>query len=263
MVSKTICVGSIPTAPATKIAVKAVFCYDEFMKDEELSKQAAKHIRKSKNDLINKFANVKIYLPDDKPASVFMAGSPGAGKTEFSKDLIKELGDGVVRIDPDEIRNTLPSEIYNGTNAYLFQNAISIGVSEIYNFVLKNNQNFVLDGTMANYVVAKSNIELSLRYRNYIEIYYLYQDPIIAWKFTQDRELLEGRNITKDAFINGFVSSKNNVNKLKNDFGHQIRLNLVIKDYDNDIGKTRLDIENIDNHLDIFYNEDELRKLIE
>ena len=47
-----------------------------------------------------------------------MAGSPGAGKTEYSKRFVdgvkKDTGASIVRIDGDEIREILPQ--YNGSN---------------------------------------------------------------------------------------------------------------------------------------------------
>lgn len=232
------------------------------MDERDLSKEAAQFIRRSKKELITNFADLKKHPQDVKPASVFMAGSPGAGKTEFSKNLIKELGDGVVRIDPDEIRSMLPIEIYNGKNAHLFQNAVSIGTDELFNFVLKNKQNFILDGTMASLEVAKKNLSKTLSLRDYVEIYYIYQDPVVAWKFTQDREALEGRNISKEAFINAFVSSKENVSALKGLFGDKVRLNLVIKDYTNGVGKIKLDIEKLDSHLEKFYTKEQLDQLL-
>ena len=63
------------------------------------------------------------FHPEERPISVFMAGSPGAGKTEFSKSLISIIEEArhcnVVRIDADEVRGHLPG--YVGGNAYLFQ----------------------------------------------------------------------------------------------------------------------------------------------
>lgn len=78
--------------------------------DEELSKAAIKHMRQKEilNSLIARFCDPIKYPDDSHPISVFMAGSPGAGKTEFSKNLIKEIGHGVIRIDPDEVRNLIP-----------------------------------------------------------------------------------------------------------------------------------------------------------
>lgn len=213
-----------------------------------------------KAKLVAEFASLSFHAPDKNPGSVFMAGSPGAGKTEFSINLIKKLKDGVVRIDPDEVRKLLPQ--YKGGNASLFQNAVNIGVDHLYYFALKNDQNFILDGTLANLDKARSNISRCLEHRDIVEIYYLFQDPSIAWKFTQNREIEEGRHIDKETFIRAFLSSKANVEILKNKFGGSVRLNLVIKDYKNDIAKTKIDIENIDNHIQKFYNENELKNLL-
>lgn len=45
----------------------------------------------NKKIIIQKFADLSIYLPVQNPTTYFMAGSPGAGKTEYSKSFIKEL----------------------------------------------------------------------------------------------------------------------------------------------------------------------------
>ena len=42
-------------------------------------------------------------IPDENPTAIFMAGLPGAGKTEFSKALIDLLDSKVIRLDMDEI----------------------------------------------------------------------------------------------------------------------------------------------------------------
>ena len=52
------------------------------------SENAKKFIKKNKDLLFEKFAGGKIYQPNENPISLFMAGSPGAGKTEYSKRFI-------------------------------------------------------------------------------------------------------------------------------------------------------------------------------
>ncbi len=189
-----------------------------------------------------------------------MAGSPGAGKTEFSKNLIKEVGPSVVRIDPDEIRDELLQ--YNGGNAHLFQSAVKIGVDKIYYFALKNKQNFILDGTFANFSKALENINRCLEKRDFIEIFYIYQDPLIAWDFTKKREVIEHRHIGKEIFINAFFSSKDNVNKVKQLFPNKVKLNLVIKDFKNDLESLKLNVEKIDFHLKEGYTSEELERIL-
>ena len=41
--------------------------------------------------------------PQDNPSAIFMAGLPGAGKTELSKNLIKVSGIPFVRIDMEVV----------------------------------------------------------------------------------------------------------------------------------------------------------------
>ena len=59
--------------------------------NEQLSEGAIKYIKENKRNLLEKFASPSIFSVDAVPVSVFMAGSPGAGKTEFSKNLIKRF----------------------------------------------------------------------------------------------------------------------------------------------------------------------------
>ena len=70
-----------------------------------------------------KFTDPKIFLPEIKPSSVYMAGSPGAGKTEASISLLDAIKQNegnkqnegqlnVLRIDSDELRSKI--EDYTG-----------------------------------------------------------------------------------------------------------------------------------------------------
>jgi len=230
--------------------------------DEELSKAAIKHIRQKEilNSLVARFCDPIKYPDDSHPTSVFMAGSPGAGKTEFSKRLLTKIGQGVIRIDPDEIRDLIPQ--YTGGNAHLFQYAVNIGVDKIFYHALAHNQNFILDGTMANFKKAYENIERTLKQRDFVEIFYLFQDPAIAWGFTKKRELVEHRNITKETFIRAFFGSKETVAKIKETFKERIKLNLVIKNFTNNQEEFLENIEKIDSHLKQSYNIDELERIL-
>ena len=46
-----------------------------------------------------------------------------------------------------------------------------------------------------------------------VTIFYVYQDPKIAWKFTQEREIAEGRHVPKKAFINAFSNQERTLQK--------------------------------------------------
>ena len=100
-----------------------------------------------------------------------MAGSPGAGKTEFSKHLI----------------------------------------------------------TDANFDVSCKNIERSLNKRRHTHIFYVYQEPKIAWEFTKAREAMEGRRVPMETFVDAFFKAKENVERIMEEFGKNIKLFLVEK----------------------------------
>jgi adenylylsulfate kinase-like enzyme len=97
------------------------------MTNEKIRAQAIKFAKRNKNYIAKKLTDPAKYTPSKTPISVFMAGSPGAGKTEYSKNLIKVLEKGnqrqVIRIDSDDIRPLIPG--YTGRNSHLFQEAVS------------------------------------------------------------------------------------------------------------------------------------------
>lgn len=108
-----------------------------------------------------------------------MAGSPGAGKTEYSKNLLSLIARDPkhhpVRIDSDEIRTEVPG--YTGKNSSSVQGAVSIIYREMYERTLKNKQTVLLDGTFSNYDKAAENIKRSLKRDRSIFIFYVYQQP--------------------------------------------------------------------------------------
>lgn len=53
----------------------------------QVGEEAKQYIKEHKKELCEKFASKEIYLPTAEPSSYFMAGSPGAGKTEYSNLL--------------------------------------------------------------------------------------------------------------------------------------------------------------------------------
>jgi UDP-N-acetylglucosamine kinase len=87
------------------------------MTDEEIriEQEALDFAKAKKKDIAKRLTDPNIFPPDEHPVSVFMAGSPGAGKTESAIELIQQLGSPIVRIDVDELRNECPG--YNGDGA--------------------------------------------------------------------------------------------------------------------------------------------------
>lgn len=161
-------------------------------KEEEIKKASIDFIQKHRELLINKFLPEGIEK-NDSPGTIFMAGSPGAGKTEYSKRFIKELGYPILRIDADDIREIIPG--YNGENSHLFHAAASRGVDKLYDYGIKKKLNMVVDVTLASYEVAYRNIERAINKNRKIAIKYIYQDPKISWLFTKYREVEDRRKI--------------------------------------------------------------------
>ena len=228
--------------------------------DQNLIEEAEKYIKEHKRELIDRFADAKIYLPDEHPRTFFMAGSPGAGKTEISRRLIEGFtGKLPVRIDADDIRTMFPS--YTGTNSHIFQRACTVGVNKLFDYILDKNLNAILDGTFA-YERAMENIKRSLDHNRTVIIYYLFQEPADAWFFTTIREKKEGRRVAKEVFISSFIKARENVKAAKAMFGPKIELNLIIRNFKTDFDQAFHNIDDVDKNLPKVYTRDELEKLL-
>lgn len=141
-----------------------------------VSEEAVAYIKEYKKKLISDFADPSIYLPVQDPVTYLMAGSPGAGKTEYSKRFIEQLSvqspnRKVVRIDADEVRDWLPQ--YNQNNATECQEAAGRGVAKLFDFVLEKDIDTLVDGTFTPYNVAYKNVERSLHHSRKILILYI------------------------------------------------------------------------------------------
>jgi predicted ABC-type ATPase len=232
--------------------------------DEEIKKRAEEYARKNKKILAERIVDMRVYPPDEFPVSVFMAGSPGAGKTESSRNLIEKLSKNshsILRIDPDDFR--LMFTEYTGRNSSLFVYATSIIADKIHDFVLENKQNFIFDGTLSNLERSRENIRRSLGKKRSVQIVYVYQEPIQAWNFVKFRESRDGRNIPKDAFIEQYFQARENVNTLKREFGEAIQVDLIVKNIDGTDLNYIENIDVVDSHLVEKYTRDKLRKTID
>ena len=110
------------------------------------------------------------------------------------------------------------------------------------------------------------NIRRSLKRERYVFIFYVYQRPEIAWKFTQAKEVVEGRNIPKPAFIEKFLAARENVQKLTKEFGGRIRIMLITKNFETNIVENFVKIhpgdQRIDAYLPEMYTKERLEKLL-
>ena len=121
--------------------------------EERIKAQALDFARDNKRRIAKQLTDPEVFPPEEHPVSIYMAGSPGAGKTEASLELIQEVGGSVLRIDPDELRNQFVA--YTGGNSHLFQPAVSVLVERILDIALKQKQSYLLDGTLTHYDKAR------------------------------------------------------------------------------------------------------------
>lgn len=210
------------------------------------------YAKENKNRFISELVTDKCIVKDK--SAIFMAGSPGAGKTEVVSSL-SEIYDNYVIIDADYFRIRFP--MYNGKNSSDFQKASSWLVEQSLKYVLEHGYSFILDGTFA-LESSNKNIQRSLKTHD-VTLYYVYQDPLVAWNFTKIREIAEGRHVPKDVFINAFFKSHENIVKAKAKFP-EIELNLIIKDYSNDITEAHTYTDNVSLILPLNFDKKELEE---
>lgn len=192
-----------------------------------------------------------------------MAGAPGVGKTESSiaiVEMLKKRGDSIVRIDPDEIRKLIPQ--YTGRNTDVIKGASFLAVEKLYDYVLKAEKSMILDSTFTPYRKIEGNVRRSITKHRPTAIIYIDQDPLVAWHFTKEREKIEGRSIPRDFFIRTLFESRENVQKIKDQYGDRITRHVIQKDYIKQTQRFIEDVEFIDDVVQIKYSVDDLRGLL-
>lgn len=233
------------------------------LNDIEIIEKAKEFAKRNRTKICRGLTDTAVYLPEDEPVSVFMSGSPGAGKTESSKELVASLtsdGGRVLRLDPDELRSEF--EDYDGSNSYLFQSPVVILIERAMDFILKNNQSFLLDGTLASYKVAEKNIQRSLKRDRTVLIIFVYQRPELAWEFVQAREKVEGRRILPEHFLQQFFGSQIVVERLKEEFGQSIQVDLLLKDNDGSTRNYHSNVNSLKPYLKTSYTKEEVKEII-
>lgn len=140
------------------------------------------------------------------PVSVFMAGAPGAGKTEVSKGVVKLFERGeVLRLDPDDFRPYF--DCYNGSNSHVIQRAITPLVEKCIDLSMSAGINLLVDGTLSNWDIAHKNILRALKAHRTVVVMFVLQDPMVSWEFVKAREYSEGRQIRKEIFVAQYFGS--------------------------------------------------------
>lgn len=233
-------------------------------KDKAIGEAAFHYVKRHKEQLIFDFANPEVIKPAEKPITIFMAGSPGAGKTELRELLENVFDRALVVIDADQIREKLRVCGYSGSNAYLFGKACTKGVNILYDHALHKKQNILMDGTFAD-AQAEEHLNGSIRLKRVTIIFYIYRDPFLAWEYTKAREAKEGRRVGKDVFINLLFKAYENVKSMKQKYGDDVKINMIVKSKEDDYAKRinpKMDVTSadIDKDCPLIYTREQLQK---
>lgn len=205
--------------------------------NKEIENTAVAFARSYKKSIARSIVDSVARDEEAEPWSVFMAGAPGAGKSEISKAFESIANTAlppsspepghVLRIDPDDFRERLPG--YRGGNSSLFNRAVSLITESVLDRAFKRRASFILDGTFSSESVAHKNITRALQKGYDITIVYVYQQPLQAWDFVQSRELVEGRKIPLRDFVDKHFAARKTVKAMKNHYGNCINIDLIIQ----------------------------------
>jgi len=232
----------------------------------DISRVSMEWVKDNKDMIIDRFCSLDKYPSVGNPFTLLMAGCPGAGKTEFSKKIIKALNERsldpvpVVHIDADAIKSMIPC--YDGANSPEVHAAACVGMEKIFDHVQGHGQNAIVDSTFGDFEKSSKNVERALGRARGVAIFFIYQEPRLAWAFTKLRERDEGRHVPREIFIRAFIDSKENVNELKRRLGERIEVYLIIKNTDNTgVKKAHFNIRDIDNYLPVSYTRADLERV--
>lgn len=227
-----------------------------------MASQQKEWVKVHKKDFVDEIISESGVIADGVPSAIFMAGLPGSGKTEFTKNLIDASALKVIRLDMDEIATKI--EGYRPEIADEYREAASELLNRLFDVTIKKKLDFIMDGTFSsNY--ALRNVERALRRGYNIKIIYIIQDPQVAWRFTLAREKVEHRAIDKNGFINSYFSIIENIKEVMNKHKNcdKIVLDIVVKDGNNNVGDRIKDVraDGIDNFINTYYNKKTLEEL--
>lgn len=232
------------------------------MDDQKVIEKAIREAKAMKKVVAKRLVD---HLPQEEEAvSVFMAGSPGAGKTETARAMIRafksENGLALVHIENDELRKEF--EDYQGFNSPLFQRPATLLVEAIHDRALKRGVSFILDSTLSSFDKAKDNIERSLKKNRFVMIIFVYQEPEQAWRLVKAREKVEGRRVPEAVFVEQFMESQRVVSALKQHFGDKVEITFIEKNIDGDNERPHFNVSDIDALLRKKYNRESLENIV-
>ncbi|OGL31202.1 hypothetical protein A3F37_02420 [Candidatus Saccharibacteria bacterium RIFCSPHIGHO2_12_FULL_41_12] len=214
--------------------------------------------KKNRKKIAEKIISASGAVPVDKPIAIFMAGIPGAGKTEFLEQFLASSPDPFVKIDLDTIVEYF--ENYSADKYYMYRDSANPIIEKTLDIVTEKKYNFALDGTFAHSKGAH-NIQRALNHGYFVGLFYIYQDPLVAWDITKAREIDTKRGIERKGFLKACEEVPNNVQKIIDDLGDKVYVVSVVKDNLNRYSFNR-GAKRVDDFGKRTYNKDELNRKI-
>ncbi len=165
------------------------------------------------------------FKPLESKIAFFMAGIPGAGKTEFAENTIRESSPVLMPIEHDKLVEYIDE--YKPENYYSYRKAGSGLVSEVFQQSIRNGYAFIFDGTLSNKNGIR-NVSKALKAGYEVYIVYIIQEADVAWQLTQARELVVKRAIEKQGFIETCNKINENLLRLFNKHKDETNFNMWI-----------------------------------
>ncbi len=180
--------------------------------------------------------------------ALFMAGSPGAGKTEFIRRLLSDDQHVWYYIlDLDEIRSWMPKYKWKYAEKYT-KWAIKI-LEMLIDECIHNEYPFVLDGTFTSTKAMERNIERLINKNYKIGVFYIHTVPELAWLYTLYRGKDEWRLIPVSRFIRDYYLAPENICLFSEKYQEAIDIYIVNKKYED--GTIKYDLFPADNSMSI------------
>ena len=192
--------------------------------DEEIIKLALAYLKDNKEEFLKRYT--KNFVSSENKRAFFTAGMSGAGKTELAISL-KENDSNLLHIDTDNIREFFRPVGYDGSNSHLYQKASSRGYGRLFDYAIKQGYSLIMDSNLAYQNIAIQNIRRLLKRSYHIEIYYLYNDPVVCFEYTIRREIVTHRKVPQDVLLDTNIKSYHTVVEIKKIFGDKIILHYI------------------------------------
>lgn len=229
------------------------------MNNPEQYKKLAKDksfIDKIFHDLIKDYVKIE----GQTPHAVFMAGSPGAGKTEVVNMMTEGLPNLSVILNIDNFREYFSE--YEGHNASDFQSAVTVLLNKLLDKIFSlakggDKYSFILDATFA-YSDSVNTVRRCLDRGYKVVLFFVHQDPELAWTFTVERGKKEGRVVPRSSFDKSIDGARKNVIIAKERFGDDLEVHVIYKNYKNEVYTVDRDVSasDLEKILIKKYNED-------